>query len=102
YSCDLFFPGCAFDQICIDGLCYQESASCIGDHHCSEGSIFCGGLCRQAQCCMRDADPNAPCAPGTRCVNEICEGVACSGSGEVCTARVDCCGDLTCVHGVCQ
>jgi hypothetical protein len=51
---------------------------------------------------MSDADPNARCAPGTRCVNEICEGVACSGSGEVCTARVDCCGDLTCVHGVCQ
>jgi len=51
---------------------------------------------------MSDADPNAHCAPGSTCVEGICEGVACAGSGEACTAKADCCGDLTCVSGVCH
>jgi hypothetical protein len=104
YRCN-YLPSldmCAFDHVCIDGLCYPAPPVCSSDAGCGAGEICCAGACRQLECCGVDADPNTRCREGTTCVEGVCAGIDCAGAGDTCTADGECCGDLACVSGVCN
>jgi hypothetical protein len=59
-------------------------------------------ICRQGECCVDDADPNARCVAGSACVEGVCAGVDCGGKEDACAADADCCGSLACVNATCQ
>ncbi len=99
---------------------------CTDDTACADTDICCGGFCRELECCIEDADPNARCPEGTSCFEGVCdpidEPVACESDdtcseGEICCAgacrAIECCIDdadpnarcpegTSCFEGVCD
>jgi hypothetical protein len=98
---------CCDGYVCANNICVVVTApaECEVDADCVvgaagdiEGGICCRGACRQIECCIEDADPNARCAEGATCFEGLCVFV-CKGDAD-CTDGTCCCGDGTC-HAAC-
>jgi hypothetical protein len=98
---------------------------CTTDDDCETG-ICCAGFCRDIECCIDDADPNARCPEGTSCFEGLCDPIeepgACAtdeecAEGEICCAgfcrAIECCIDeddpnarcpegTSCFEGICD
>lgn len=93
---------CNDDDVCeaVAGpTCAAEGDDCSDDDECCAG-ICCGGACRDIECCIDDADPNARCDAGETCFEGICDPV-CTVEGDACSSSSECCKDLSCIDGVC-
>ncbi|CAN5600949.1 hypothetical protein BH23CHL5_BH23CHL5_23750 [soil metagenome] len=79
----------------------QVDATCPGlsDAECGEGSICCAGVCREIECCIDEADPNARCPEGTTCSEGICFDF-CTDDNE-CEDGACCCPDGSCLQDCC-
>lgn len=103
---------CGAGEICnqSNGVCDPEApeAECEVDADCVvgaagdvEAAICCAGACRQLECCIDDADPNARCADGATCFEGICvhackDDADCAGGACCCedgSCYAECCGD---------
>ncbi len=104
---------CCGDMRCVGGECACRilNATCWHDSECCNGLGCVAGTCQDISSCRRPGDASVACTGRTDCCETLscmAESVGssrtecCIGTGLLCAENRDCCGETTCVDGLCQ